>query len=277
MKTKNKDDYSSRFIDIQNHSLFLDNSNLPNPNMLKALIIDDEEAAQRSLDKLIQLYHGGKVQVVDIAGSLKEGLVKIRKIKPEVVFLDIEMPIQNGLELFDYIEEINFEVVITTAYKDYAIEALRLGATDYLLKPININELANCINRIEARQKSQLSLNNEVKYQTGKLMVPYQKGYYVIAFTDILAIEASGNYSCVYKKNGENLFVTRPIGAIEQILPSTYFFRVHRSSLVNINFVTGLDKELGVVTVSTIQQPLSEKNIKPLIEKLKEILDVEIE
>lgn len=245
--------------------------------MLKAVIIDDELAAQKSLEKIIQLYLSDEIKVEGMSGSLKEGIQLINKFKPDVVFLDIEMPFQNGLELFDYME-INFDVVVISAYKDYAIDALRYGAADYLLKPVNVGDLKRCIERIaEQRRLLQERGGSQSRYECGKLIVPYPKGYFVIPFNDILAIEADGNYSWIYKVNGEKLQVNKILGAIEENLPVHCFFRCHRSAIVNMNFVTEINREKCLVAMNNKHLPISEKNIKPLMDKLKSILNVDME
>lgn len=244
--------------------------------MLKSIIIDDEVAAQKSLSKIIELYLPDQVTNEAIANNLKEGIQHINKLKPDIVFLDIEMPEQSGLELFDYLD-VNFHVIVITAYKDYAIESLRCGATDYLLKPINIKDLKSCINRITENQQQTTTLNQETtKYQWGKLMVPHQRGIYIVAFSDIVAVEANGNYSCIYKSDGDKLHISKTLGSVESQLPLPYFFRTHRSSIINLNFVTEVNRDEGQVVLKTINQPLSDKNQKPLIDKLQEILNADM-
>lgn len=244
--------------------------------MLRSVIIDDEVAAQKSLSKIIELYLSEQVQNDGIASNLKEGIQLINKVKPDVVFLDIEMPEQSGLELFDYIE-VNFDVIVITAYKDYAIESLRCGATDYLLKPVNIKDLKACIDRISVKHQT-VDVNNSftTKYQWGKLMMPHQKGFYIVAFSDVIAIEANGNYSWIYKIGGEKLHISKTLGSIEALLPLPHFFRTHRSSIINLNYVSEVNRDEGLVKLRNLQQPLSDKNLKPLIDKLQELLNVEL-
>ncbi|MBN2744439.1 LytTR family two component transcriptional regulator [Breznakibacter xylanolyticus] len=245
--------------------------------MLKAVIIDDEVAAQKSLEKIIQLYLNESVKIEGISSSLKEGIQLIHKHKPEIVFLDIEMPFQNGLELFDYME-INFDVVVISAYKDYAIDALRNGASDYLLKPVNVADLKKCIHRIESQHRLlQEKGQNQNRYEVGKLIVPYAKGYFVIPYSDIIAIEADGNYSWVYKLNQEKLQVNKTLGTIEENLPPQCFFRCHRSAIVNIHYVTEINREKCTLAIHNKHLPITERNIKPLMDKLKAILNVDME
>ena len=244
--------------------------------MLKSIIIDDEVAAQRSLSKILELYLSDLVINEGSADNLKEGIQLINKIKPDIVFLDIEMPDQSGLELFEYVE-VNFDVIVITAYKDYAIDSLRYGATDYLLKPVNVKDLKTCIDKISENHNQIKEQNVETtKYQWGKLMMPHQRGYYIVSFSEIVAIEANGNYSWIYKSDGGKLHISKTLGAIENLLPLPYFFRTHRSSIINLNFVTEVNRDIGTVTLKNISQPLSDKNLRPLIDKLQELLNVEL-
>jgi two-component system, LytTR family, response regulator len=244
--------------------------------MLKSVIIDDEMAARKSLEKIIQLYLHDWVVVEGLAENLKAGIQLIRKTKPDIVFLDIEMPAQNGLELFDYIDT-NFNVIVITAYKDYAIEALRNGASDYLLKPVNVGDLKKAIERIIESKKQASNKNQESPApETGKLLLPCPKGFLVMNQEEILAIHAEGNQSVVYKTNGETILINKGLGSFEECLPAGRFFRTHRSAIVNTQFVTEINKDKCTVMVNhKVRLPLSVGNIKPLIETLKAILDVD--
>lgn len=246
--------------------------------MFRSIIIDDEVAARRSLEKIIEMYLSETVHVTGSADNLKSGIQLINKYKPDIVFLDIEMPTQNGLELFDYVD-VNFDVVVISAYKDYAIEALRNGATDYLLKPINIKDLKNCIERIIESQKTSLTTTSiPDKGETGKLLLPNPKGFIIINHNDILAIEADRNNSIIHKKNGEKIQVQKNLRAMEESVPMSHFFKAHRSCIINAQYVTEINRERCLVLLDqTLHQPISQNNIKPLLEKLKEILNVDMD
>lgn len=243
--------------------------------MLKSVIIDDEVAARKSLEKIIELYLGNTVKVEGSADNLKTGIQLIHKTKPDVVFLDIEMPIQSGLELFDYID-VNFDVVVISAYKDYAIEALRNGATDYLLKPVNVGELKQAVSRIIDNRAQVQAQPEQGKTETGKLLLPCPKGFLVVSYSDIMAITADSHQCIIHKLNGEKITVNKGMGSFEESLPSAYFFRTNRSAIVNTKFVSEINREnLTVLVNNTLRVPLAANNVKPLIEKLKTIMDVE--
>ena len=154
--------------------------------MYTAIIIDDEPNAIVSLKLVIQEYLKEKVQVVETATSVKEGSEKIKKHKPDLVFLDIEMPNENGFELFRYFEQgVNFDVIFTTAYSQYGIQAIKCAALDYLLKPVNPVEIRDSLKRLEQKKSSDVPLkqielllaNLQPNYDVNKIVIPRQLGW----------------------------------------------------------------------------------------------------
>ena len=131
--------------------------------MFTALVIDDEKKARETFELVVQRYLSEKLLVVGGAESVKEGVCIIQKLRPDIVFLDIEMPGESGFKLFDYFEHVPFEVVFLTAYKNYAIDAIRFAAFDYLMKPLDYMELMGVMLRYEKRRKEE---NNQAKIQT---------------------------------------------------------------------------------------------------------------
>ena len=124
--------------------------------MKTCIIIDDEKNAREALAKIIERYFNSKLKILQLADSVKEGVFAINKYRPDIVFLDIEMPEENGFKLFDYFDIYDFEVIFTTAYKQYAIDAIKFAALDYLLKPINYIDLKDLLIRLERKQERQI-------------------------------------------------------------------------------------------------------------------------
>mgnify|MGYP006294292875 CR=1 FL=1 len=120
--------------------------------MISCVIIDDEKPARETLKLMIERYLSDKIEVVETAGSLKKGVLAIYEYKPDLVFLDIEMPNEDGFKIFSYFQEVNFAIVFTTAYKEYSIKAIKVAALNYILKPINIAELKETIKLFEKRK-----------------------------------------------------------------------------------------------------------------------------
>ena len=218
--------------------------------MIKVVIIDDELNAQNLLEKTLNKYFPNKFNIVGKCSSVDSGVIAINTHDPDLVFLDIQMPEKNGFELFRYFKIINFEVIFTTAYNQFAIQAIKRSALDYLLKPINHLELAEAIKRFEsksenssAQKKLSLLLENlNVNDQNvSKIAFPTIEGFELIHSNQILYCRADSNYCCVKKIDGITKMATKTLKYVEEILPST-FLRIHKSYVLNLNFVVRYHK-----------------------------------
>ena len=221
---------------------------------LKAIIVDDEEAARITLSKLLE-WNAPDVLVTASCSSVDEGLHAIKMHNPDIVFLDIEMPVKNGFELLKAVEQINFEVIFITAYDEFAIDAFKQHALAYLLKPVDEEELKTAI----ARAKKQLPyrINEAVllelfetlkvqKPQFNKIAIPTLEGLELINVDHIIRCNSEGNYTMIHQKNNEKLLVSKTLKQIEQQLsPYEQFIRVHHSHLVNLFFVKRYQKGKG--------------------------------
>ncbi|MBN8697230.1 MAG: response regulator transcription factor [Bacteroidetes bacterium] len=211
---------------------------------IKAIIIDDEERARNTLSSLLREYCK-EVEVIGMFSNVPDGVIAINKQQPDVVFLDIEMPEYNGFELLDFFAEINFDIIFVTAYSQYAIRAFEVSATDYLLKPVDIDALQKSIDKIKNKQnhtaiQKRLELlketftNEEIK----KIALPMADGLLFIEVKDIILLEADGAYTNVFLKNGSKILVSKKLKFFEDILSNRpQFFRPHRSHLININYI----------------------------------------
>ncbi|GAA4325719.1 LytTR family DNA-binding domain-containing protein [Pontixanthobacter gangjinensis] len=219
--------------------------------MIKAVIIDDEINARELLEKTLHRYFPNKFNIAEKCASVDAGVLAIKKHEPELVFLDIQMPEKNGFELFKYFENINFEVIFTTAFNQFAIRAIKRSALDYLLKPINKLDLADAIKRFEARNKEsfaqkKLSLlleNLNVNDQNvSKIAFPTVEGFELIHANQVLYCKAESNYCCVKKIDGCTNVITKTLKYVEEILPPASFKRIHKSYVINLNFVVRYHK-----------------------------------
>ncbi|TRO66981.1 LytR/AlgR family response regulator transcription factor [Christiangramia sabulilitoris] len=219
--------------------------------MIKAVIIDDEVNAQDLLEKTLLRYFPNKFNIVEKCHSVDSGVQAIRQYEPDLVFLDIQMPEKNGFELFKYFEAINFEVIFTTAYNQFAIKAIKRSALDYLLKPINHLDLAEAIKRFEcknegstAQKKLSLLLENlNVNDQkVSKIAFPTVEGFELIHSNQILYCKAESNYCCIKKIDGITRTATKTLKYVEEILPAGAFIRIHKSFVINLNFVVRYHK-----------------------------------
>jgi len=214
--------------------------------MINCIIIDDERKARESFQKIIDRYFEDKIHVVSLCESVKEGVAAINKYNPDIVFLDIEMPNENGFKLFNYFDTFNFEVIFITAFNQYAVDAIKYSALDYLMKPVNYMDLNDAIKRYEKREveKSQrervdvllanMNVGNSIK---SKVALPTLDGYQMEKINNIMYCEAEQNYTKIYLLNGKYILVSKTLKLVEEILPNEVFFRIHKSHLLNLNYV----------------------------------------
>lgn len=220
---------------------------------MRVIIIDDETLVAKNLELLLNRYCPD-VEVEGIVHSTKDAEYLIRDKHPDVIFLDVEMPHGNGFDLLKKFELIEFGVIFVTAFDHYAIRAIKYSAIDYLLKPIDINELVAAVKKAELQLKSK-SINQGLTLllhnlaQSGgklqKLTLPTMDGMIFVNIDDILYCKSDGNYTSFYLLNGQNPLTTRQIGIYEDMLPEPLFCRVHRQYIVNVNKVSKYIKGRG--------------------------------
>ncbi|BDS09595.1 LytR/AlgR family response regulator transcription factor [Aureispira anguillae] len=213
---------------------------------IRAVIIEDEPEAKFMLQVLIEKYCP-EVQVIGDASNVKEGVALIQKLLPDLVFLDIEMPGEKGLYLFKYFEEINFEVIFTTAYDQYAINALRLSALDYLLKPIDLEELRASIVQFKKKQNTQQlyeSLHQQLSSPSSaapkRLALPSKNSFVFLEVNNIMYCLADGSYTTFVCNKHKKYLVAKSMKEYASLLEDLGFVRVHRSAIVNLNYVERL-------------------------------------
>lgn len=216
--------------------------------MIKAIIIDDERHAQDSLELLLIRYFPDKFQVLAKCSSVDEGVLEISKTKPDLVFLDVQMPYKNGFALFDQIKHIDFEVIFTTAHESYALQAIKCSAFGYLLKPIDPEELQATIVRYEDkiasgcinRKLDQLMSNLD---SHGMQVFATDEGMEFVHHDDILYCKAENNYTHIYCRDQSKLLVSKILKTVHEKLPQKQFHRIHDSIVVNIKFIARYDKK----------------------------------
>ena len=217
--------------------------------MIKAIIIDDEKRARVSLALLLQEYCP-EVAIVAQCENLPEGIKAIVKNQPDVVLLDIEMPGHSGLELIDFFDEkdVNFSIIFTTAYNEFAIQAFKLSALDYLLKPISPDELVRAIERVQKQLNLQFKIfqENLRNDQFQKIAVPSGNTLILLQLNDILYIKGEGAYSEIFMIDNTKHMVSRNLKKFEDILENdNRFLRIHKSFIVNFDHVVSYNKSDG--------------------------------
>ena len=211
--------------------------------MLKAVLIDDDESNLSSLSEKIS-NHCKQVRIIDCCDNPEEGIRIIDELKPDLVFLDIEMPQMNGFVMLQQLTYKNFDLIFVTAYDHYAIKAIRSCALDYLVKPVEIEELKRAVSRAEEKKKqpyssSQLDLliQHLQKKQIKLLTIPTSDGLQFINIENIIYLEASDNYSNIYLSTNQKFLVSRTLKDFEELLPTDIFIRIHHSTIVNKFYV----------------------------------------
>ncbi|CAN5555624.1 LytTR family DNA-binding domain-containing protein [soil metagenome] len=211
---------------------------------IKAIIIDDELSSLQNLQQKLEEFCP-TVQVIATAQKPEEAILLINHHKPDVIFLDIEMPKMSGFRMLEELGEADFEIIFTTAYNHYAIEAIRIAAFDYLLKPIAIKELQQTVDRLNEQRNYQTkekidilkSSMNEKRTQEDKIAISTSEGLEFIPIKNILHIESSSNYSKIYFNNEKTLMVTKLLKDFEDMLIPYHFYRIHNSHLINLNYI----------------------------------------
>ncbi|MDO6433936.1 LytTR family DNA-binding domain-containing protein [Flavitalea sp. BT771] len=211
---------------------------------LNAIIVDDNfNSLQNLRQKLAEFCPD--IKVLAVTQSPEEAITLLRQLHPDVLFLDIEMPRMNGFRMLDELDEYDFDVVFTTAYNHYAIDAIRISAFDYLTKPIAIKDLQQAVERLIAthdlhtRQKLELLRQSftDAKSQEDRIAIPTGEGLEFIPISLIARIESSSNYAKIFLTDGRNLVVTRLLKDFEAMLQPYHFYRIHHSHLVNLKYV----------------------------------------
>jgi two-component system, LytTR family, response regulator len=211
--------------------------------MIKALIIDDEVHCLDTLSMLLDDYCK-EVQVVDRCLSAQEAIESIKKYQPDLIFLDIEMPVMNGFDLLMQFDNIPFSVIFTTSYNQYAIKAIRFSALDYLLKPVDPRELVAAISKIQVQQhkpgieqfEMMVEYMQQKKNGFQNIAVPTLEGFEMIPAIELARCEAEDNYTHLYLRSGKKITACRTLKEMEEHLKEfTFFLRVHHSYMVNLN------------------------------------------
>ena len=234
--------------------------------MKRIAIIDDESNARQLLVSILK-NHCPEVELVGEANSVASGIHLIRQTKPDAVLLDISMGDGTCFDLLDQISNLDFKVIFTTAFDDFAIRAFRYNALDYLLKPLIPKDLVAAINRIENvsseiyTQQIKNLLEDARQKKHSKIVLSSQEEFIFIQIDQIVHLHSEGNYTTFYLFNKKRIVVSRPIGEFEELLPENSFFRIHQSYIVNIAFVKKIMKEEGggVVMEDDSQLPISRR------------------
>jgi len=221
--------------------------------MIKAIIVEDEKMSRETLHRLLQKYCP-TVEVVAEAGGYRKGVEEIRKFNPDVIFLDIQMPDGSGFKLLEEIAQIDFEIIFTTAYDQFAIKAIKYSALDYLLKPIIPQDLIEAIDRVEQKKAEKVRRKNleaglegseKKDDRSQKIVLSTSDMIHVINVDDIIRCESDNYYTYYYFVDGRKLLVSKTLKENEEMLSQYEFIRPHKSHLVNIKYIKSYVRQDG--------------------------------
>lgn len=208
--------------------------------MLTAIIIDDESSSRHTLQKKIADYCSG-ITIIGECENAAEGIRMIEEKHPDIVFLDVQMPRMNGFTMLHQLKNRNFEIIFTTAYDHYAIQAIRVSALDYLVKPIEVDELKIAVEKAKEKRR-RLTINPGIETllhnfldqtQIQRIAIPSMEGLQFVEINDIIYLEAISNYTVIYLQSSPKLTISKTLKDFEELLPGQLFLRIHHSHLIN--------------------------------------------
>jgi two-component system LytT family response regulator len=222
--------------------------------MIKAIIVDDEQHCINRLQSLLAEYCGDMVELKGSFQSVEDGIKAVKRIQPELVFLDVELKEQTGFDFLKELSDFDFEVIFTTAHDKYAVKAFKLSAIDYLLKPIDeddllkaIHKLKNKFSKADVSQKLDALFYNlkTVKSAAMKICVPVTTGLVFLKVDEIIRCESNINYTTIFTNDKQKLLVAKTLKEFEELLSGYGFFRIHNSHLINLKYIKSYKKGKG--------------------------------
>jgi two-component system, LytTR family, response regulator len=250
--------------------------------MLKTIIIDDEPAAREKLELLLKKYCASQIELVAICKSAEEGMKSIASHAPDLVFLDVEMPAMTGFDMLKRLPKIDFEIIFTTAHDHYAIKAIKFSALDYLLKPIDLEQLQEAVNNAVSKRGEKTNIpqyESFVENITGtnkkleNLSIPTSNGMVFVKVNDIIRCESASNYTVFYITNKDQIVATRTLKEFEELLEESEFIRIHHSHLINKIHLKQYIKGAGGQVIMSDGKTLdvSRRKKDEVMEKLKSL------
>ncbi|NBC24460.1 MAG: response regulator [Bacteroidetes bacterium] len=245
---------------------------------MNALIVDDEQFCRDNLKFMLGEYCPD-ITATETAGSADEARKWIESTDVDVLFLDIKMPNETGFELLESLGEHNFSVVFTTAHNEYALEAIKAQAIDYLEKPINIEELQQAVKKVQNKSNdNSLASLKELLHETRKkesadekIAIPMREGYEIIAYSEIVHLEASESYTTIHLNNGKRLLSSKNIKVYENKLDPKVFFRTHKSHIINLGYhIKGFNRIDGNSAVMSNGKyvPIARRKLQPFLDRI---------
>jgi len=249
--------------------------------MIRTIIIDDE---QHCIDRLSGLLAecNGSIHLMGAFKTVEEGINAIKKLQPDLVFLDVQIHDKTGFDLLKQIGPINFSVIFTTAYDKYAVQAIKFSAVDYLLKPVDADDLKQAMDKLEEKMgKDEIARKMEVLFHNLKhtqgaakrISIPTVNGFVFVQVSDIIHCRSEINYTTVFLKDKQKITVAKTLKEFEELLSGYNFFRVHNSHLINLAFIKSYNKGKGgsVTMTDNSEIEVSTRRKDEFLKKLSEM------
>lgn len=246
---------------------------------MNAIIIDDEKKGRALLNVLIK-ENCPEVNILGMGSNVKEGIDLIKALSPDVVFLDVEMPGGSGFDLLAKVDHTKFSVIFTTAYEEYAVRAFKFSAIDYLLKPIDENELVRAIKKVNRNKHSSLNeqsfeifRNNYYNSNNSRIALTTARGLVFTEIKELERCEAFGKYTTCFFSNNRQVIVTKNLKEFETILTDHNFIRLHNSHLVNLNYIKEYHQARGghITMINGKTIPVSQRKKEEFIRRLTKV------
>jgi two-component system LytT family response regulator len=238
---------------------------------LTAIIVDDERYGRENLKQILETYCP-EIKILGLAESVVNAMELVSTLNPDVVFLDINMPILDGFDFLKEYDDRHFKVVFVTGHDDFGIQAVKAGTFDYLLKPISIKELKQTVKKLLSVQIKSVQIipTKEVN----KLIIPATHGFNVLAIDEIIRLEADGCYTTITTKDGKNTVVSRTLKDFEDSLSKDQFLRTHKSHLINIKYIKDYSNLSGrhVTMTDGSKIEISRRKAPDFVQKIKSFL-----
>jgi len=239
---------------------------------MKAIIVEDKEHIRKALLHLLASI-GDEINVVGECESVKDAVVVANACKPELIFLDINLTDGTGFDFLDQTEDLDFKVIFITAYEEFALQALKIGAVDYLLKPVDVDELKEALNKVSelsvSTQKQQIKTVKQVyNKDTDTLILSLQDAFQVIDLKDLMYCESDKGYTTFYLQDGKKHLASKPLKEFEEQLSQHTFTRPHQSFMVNLKFIEKYDKSGTIYLKNGVKIPVSTRKKEHFVARL---------
>lgn len=221
-----------------------------NNEIIYAVIVDDEQAARETMGTYIKKYCDNVV-IIGEAGDVPSAVETITRLKPTLVFLDVEMPFGNAFDVLENTTAVSYETIFVTAFSEYAVKAFNFSAAYYILKPLDIEELVKAVNKVKSQLSQKAPVSSQVLRENilnpgnKKIVLPTNSGFEVVAIKNIIRLSGSSNYTEIFLLDGKKKVVSRVLKAFEEMLCDQGFMRVHKSHIINLEQIKSYHKGRG--------------------------------